>query len=183
VVPVFRLRLLLLTRDLGVTVDSKLQLDKHVNNICKSASFTINNIGRIRRYLSQSDCEKIVHVFITSKLDYCNTILYGLPKSQLDKLQRVQNTAARLVTRSKKHEHITPVLRNLHWLPVHKRISFNILLMTFKALNGQSPVYISELISHYQPTRALRSSNCNYLLVTKCSTNSYEDRSFSVASA
>ena len=119
----------------------------------------------------------------TSKLDYCNAILYGLSKSQLDELQRVQNTAARLVTRSKKHEHITPVLRNLHWLPVHKRISFKILLMTFKTLNGQSPVYISELISRYQPTRTLRSCSCNYLSLTKCSTNSRGDRSFSVASA
>ena len=77
-------------RDLRVTVNSKLQLDKYVNNICKSASFAFKNIGTIRRFLSQSDCERICHAFITSKLYYCNAILCGLSKSQLDKLQRVQ---------------------------------------------------------------------------------------------
>lgn len=75
------------TRDLRVTVNSKLQLDKHVNNICKSASFAFKNIGTIRRFLSQSDYETMhpnYIIIITSKLDYCNAILYGLPKSQLD---------------------------------------------------------------------------------------------------
>ena len=85
----------LTARDLGTIVDHHLDLGKHVNNICKSASFAIKNIGRIRKYLSQTDCERIIHAFITSKLNYCNAILYGLPQAQLDKLQRIQNTAAR----------------------------------------------------------------------------------------
>ena len=113
-------------RDLGTTLDSHLDLGKHINNICKSASFAIKNIGRIRRYLSQSDCERIIHAFITSKLDYCNAILYGLPQIQLDKLQRVQNTAARILSKTKKSEPITPILRSLHWLPIQKRIYLQI---------------------------------------------------------
>ena len=93
----------LTVRDLGTNVDHHLDLGKHVNNICKSASFAIKNIGRISKYLSQSDCERIIHAFITSKLDYYNAILYGLPQAQLDKLQRIQNTAARIVSKPKSH--------------------------------------------------------------------------------
>ena len=76
---------------------------------------------------------------VTSKLDYCNTP-YGLPGSLLHNYNGVQNTAAILITRFQKHEHINPVLRNFQWLPVHKRISFKILLVALKALNGQFPV-------------------------------------------
>ena len=107
-------------RDLGVILDSHLQLTKHINNICKSASLAIRNIGKIRKHLTQENCERLVHAFITSKLESCNSILYGLPVCQIDKLQRLQNTAARLVTRVKKNDHITPILRNLHWLPVRE---------------------------------------------------------------
>ena len=81
-------------------------------------------IGRLRKYLDQSTTEKLVHAFITSKLDSCNSLLAGLPDSELSKLQSVQNTAARLVNRSKECEHITPVLQRLHWLPVKARIDF-----------------------------------------------------------
>ena len=84
-------------RDLGTIVDHHLDLGKHVNSICKSASFAIKNISTtIRKFLSQSDCEKIIHSFITSKLDYCKGILYGLPQAQLDKLKHKKNTAARI---------------------------------------------------------------------------------------
>ena len=169
--------------DLGTTLDSHLDLGKHINNICKSASFAIKNIGRIRRYLSQSDCERIIHAFITSKLDYCNAILYGLPQIQLDKLQRVQNTAARIVSKTKKSEPITPILRSLHWLPIQKRIIFKLLLITYKALNGQAPIYISELLTNYKPSRNLRSSAKNLLIVPRSNTKTYGDRSFQVAAA
>ncbi|KAK3754550.1 hypothetical protein QZH41_005583 [Actinostola sp. cb2023] len=118
-------------RNLGVIVDSHLMMTGHVNNICKAAFFAIRNIGKIRKYLSQDDCERLqIHAFITSKLDSCNSILFGLPNTELDKLQRVQNAAARLVTRAKKTDHITPTLQRLHWLPVKARIVFKILLIT-----------------------------------------------------
>ena len=99
-----------------------------------------------------------MHAFITSKLDTCNSILNGLPTSELDKLQSVrQNTATRLVSRTPKSHHITPVDKKLHWLPVKERIIFKLLLLAFKALHGQAPISISELSKPYNPSRSLPS--------------------------
>ena len=127
--------------------------------------------------LSQEVCERRVHVFTSSKLDSCNSILYGLPVTELNKLQRVQNAAARLISRTPKSHHITPVLQHLHWLPVKDRISFTLLLLTFKALHGLAPIYISELIKPYNPSRSLRSCTLNYFSVPKSNTATYGDRS------
>ena len=133
-------------RNLGVTVDSHLQMTKHVNNISKSAFLAIRNIGRIRKYLDSENCERLVHAFVISKLDSCNSLLVGLPNSEIEKLQRVQNCAARLVMGAKRGEHITPILYHLQWLPIRCRIDFKILLMTYKALNCQALSYITELL-------------------------------------
>ena len=83
----------------------------------------------------------LVHAYVTSRLDYCNSILYGLPKYQLSKLKRIQNMAARLITDTMKFDHINPVLYNLHWPPVNYRIQFKILTITFKAIHGMAPSY------------------------------------------
>ena len=104
--------------------------------------------------LAQKDAEKLVHAFVTSQLDFCNSLLSGSSRKSLKTLQLVQNAAARVLTRTKKREHITPVLASLHWLPVKSRIEFKILLLTFKALNNMAPLYLKELIVPYQPTRA-----------------------------
>ena len=160
----------LIVRDLGTIVDRHLDLGKHVNNICKSASFAIKNIGRIRKYSSQSDCERIIHTFITPKLDYCIAILYELPQAQLDKLQHRQNTATRIASKTNKSQHITPVLRSLHWLPIHKTIVFKLLLLTKEALNGQAPSYISDLLTKYKPSRNLRSGTKYRLTVPRSNT-------------
>ena len=138
----------LVARDLGVTVDNNLKTTAHVNNICKAAFLAIRNIGRIRKHPDHVECEKLVH-----------DILCGLPAIELNKLQLVQNEAARLVTRTKKNYHIPPVLRNLHWLPIKERIKLKLLLLTFKALHSQAPIYIIELLHLYTPTRSLRSSS------------------------
>ena len=104
------------TFDLGVVLDNHLEMSRQVNNICKSASLAIHNIGKIRNYLDQPTAEKLIHAFVTSKLDFWNSLLFGLPKKQLDKLQRILNTASRIVTKTKKCQHISQVLRKLHWL-------------------------------------------------------------------
>ena len=168
-------------RDLGTILDSHLKLNAHVNNICKTAHYTIRSISRIQKYLSQKDCEKLIHAFVTSRLDSCNSILYDLPEYSLSKLQRIQNTAARLVFKTKKSDHITPVLAALHWLPIKYIIVFKILLITFKALNGLAPNYICELLHQYQSIRSLRSSTRNLLSVPWTHNTTYGDRAFSVS--
>ena len=145
-------------RNIGVIFDSHVNLEKHVMNTCKTAFYHLRNIAKIRNYLSQDNAETLVHAFISSKLDFCNALLYGLPQSVIDRLQHVQNCAARLVTRTRSSEHITPVLRRLHWLPVRQRITYKILLLTYKALNGMAPKYIADLFS-----RILRRGNYDLL--------------------
>ena len=114
--------------NLGAMFDKHLTMSCHINKICRSPSLALRNIGRVRKYLNQQSTERLVHAFITSRLDYCNSLLYGIPAKKINKLQRLQNSAARLVTRSKIREHITPILSKLHWLPVKQRIIFKLLM-------------------------------------------------------
>ena len=139
----------------------------------------MRNISKIRHVLSQKGAEKLVHAFVTSRLDYCNALLSGSSSKSLKTLQLVQNAAARVPPKTKKRDHISPVLASLHWLPVKSRIEFKILLLTFKALNNMAPVYLEELIAPYQPTRALRSQNSGLLVVPKVSKSRVGARAFS----
>ena len=134
----------------------------------------------IRKYLTRSSTEKIVHALISSRLDFCNSILYNLPQTEVYRLQKLQNTAARIVTLTRKINHITPVLKSLHWLPVEYRSKFKILLLVFHCLRGSAPEYNSALFKHYNPGRHLRSSNSSLLVVPKTNT-SWGDRSFAHA--
>ena len=133
--------------------------EHQVQYICKVAFFHIRNLSKIRKCLTQKDTETLVHAFVTSKLDNCNSLLAELPQYLLDKVQRVQNAAARLVSCTRKYDRITPVLKELHWLPVKQRIIFKILLFTYKAQNALVPQYISDFLVQYKPSRALRSSD------------------------
>jgi hypothetical protein len=167
-------------RNLGVTFDNQLCMSTHVNNVCRAANFALRKIGQVRKFLDQGSAERLVHAFVSSRLDCCNSILYGLPDYEIAKLQHVQNTAARLVACVRKREHITPILHQLHWLPVRKRIEFKILLITYKALNGLAPDYISDLISVHKPSRSLR-SGAKYLLSPIKTSTVYGSRSFAAA--
>ena len=101
-------------RNIGVIFDENISLDHHIASICKSCFFHLRNISKIRKHISFTACETLIHAFISSKLDFCNSLLYGLSKSSLQKLQFLQNAAARVLTFSHKHEHISPILRKLH---------------------------------------------------------------------
>ena len=168
-------------RSLGVTLDRHLQMSQHVNMLCKSAFFSLKNISKIRKFLDRDNTERLVHAFISSKIDYCNSILIGLPNEEIDKIQRVQNAAARLISGTKKYASITPILIKLHWLPVIARIEYKILLTVFKSLNNLATEYISELLNQYNPPRALRSANKNLLIVPKTLNKTYGDRAFYAA--
>ena len=104
-----------------------------------------------------------------------------LPDYQLKRVQRIQNTAARILTRTRKHDHITPVLEALHWLPVVKRIDFKILTLAYKCLHNLAPKYLEDLLEWYTPTRSLRSSDQHLLKVPKTRLKTFGDRSFSKA--
>ena len=129
-------------RNLGTWFDSNLNLQEQIHKTCKSGFFHLYNIRRIRKYLSQESARTLVHAFIIGRIDYCNSLLFGLPSVHLLKLQRLQNAAARLISNVRlipRYSHITPVLRSLHCLPVKFRIDFKILLLTFKVIYGHAP--------------------------------------------
>jgi len=129
-------------------------MEDHIKKICKTCHFHLTNVSKIRTYLDCESTETIIqHAFVTTNLDYCNAILYGLPKVLLNCLQLVQNTAARIVTFTRRYEHVISSLADLHWLPVEYRIICKILLLVYKAINGFSPSYISNLLLSYSDQR------------------------------
>ena len=132
--------------NLGTTFDSEMSMDGQVNSVVQKSMGQIRRIGSIRQFLTTSSTQLLVQAFVSSRLDFSNSLLGGLSGLHLSKLQKVQNTSARLVTKTKRIEHITPVLNSLHWLPVKYRIEYKILLLTFKALIGDGPFYLKELL-------------------------------------
>jgi exonuclease III len=165
-------------RNLGATFDQHMTLHPHMSSLVKSCNWQLRRIGQIRRYLTTEAAEKLIHAFISSRLDNANSLLYGLPEYQTDRLQRIHNTAARILTQTQKYDHITPILKNLHWLPIKQRIVFKIVTLTYRCLNGLAPPYLSELLVPYLPTRSLRSSQSLLLKIPKTKTKSYGDRAF-----
>ena len=132
----------------------------------RSAYYQIRQLRQIRSSLDISSAIILANSLVISKLDYCNSLLNGLPKSSINRLQVVQNSLARTIYPSaKRSDHISPVLHKLHWLPVSSRIEFKIATLTFKVLKFQQPAYIYDLIAPYIPPRSLRSSNKNLLIV------------------
>ena len=153
-------------------------MEKQINAVTRSGYLGIRKINRIRRFITQEACRSLVQAWVTSRLDYANVLYFGLPKSLLGGLQRLQNSAARLVTRTRLREHISLVLQDLHWLPVEFRPQYKVLLLTYKALNGLAPGYVEDLIEPYQPTRTLRSTAKSLLKVPSQRTTTYGSRSF-----
>ena len=157
-------------KNLGVIFDKCLDMDDNVKNICKLAYFQLRQIRSIQPVLSRVALERVIHAFITSRLDYCNSLLCGISEQQLTKLQRLQIVAARILTGTKKRDHITPVLKALHWLPVKYRIQYKVLLLVFRTRIGQAPPYMNEMLQEKTCSRALRSSDASLLHVAKTRT-------------
>ncbi|XP_054860077.1 uncharacterized protein LOC129347328 [Amphiprion ocellaris] len=166
-------------RNLGVIFDQDMSFNSHIKQICRTSFFHLRNIVKIRNILSQSDAEKLVHAFVTSRLDYGNSLLSGCPNSSLKHLELIQNAAARVLTGVSKRDHSSPILVSLQWLPVKSRIEFKILLLTYKALNNQSLSYLKDLIVPYYPSRTLRSQTAGLLVVPRISKSRMGSRAFS----
>jgi len=105
-------------------------------------SYHFKNIHCLKAFLKQEALITVVHAFVTSCIDYCNSLLHGISDYNINRLQRIQNSAARIITNTRKYDHITPILQNLHWLPVRQRIHFKILLITYKSINDMAPEYL-----------------------------------------
>ena len=125
-------------RNLGVLFDSTCCLNDHVNKICKNINYQLYSIGKIQKYLDKPTTEKMINSAVTSRLDYCNSLLYRINEYLVSQLQRCQNNAARIVSLRRKYDHITPILKDLHWLPVEYRINYKILLLAYKAQHGMA---------------------------------------------
>ena len=153
-------------RSLGVTLDRKLSFDQHVKNTCRSCYHHIRALRHIRESLPDEVAKIVACSVIGSRLDYCNALLSGMSKSNFTKLQRVQNTLARVVLRRRKFDQITPALRELHWLPVQYRVTFKTATLVHSIENTGQPAYLRQLLHDYEPVRSLRSLTRNLFCKT-----------------
>ena len=168
-------------KNLGVIFDSSFKLDLQINSVVKASFYQLKVLAKVKPFLSPRDLEKVTHAFVTSRLDYCNSLYVGMGQAQISRLQLVQNAAARLLTGTRKREHISPVLASLHWLPVPYRIDYKLLLIVYKCLNGLAPAYLTDLLNTYVPHRLLRSVDQQLLVVPRSRLALRADRAFSVA--
>ena len=172
--------------DLGVLIDSTLSMKDHVPRVCRTSFYQLHQIRAIRRSLRRAASEALVHAFISSRLDYnCNSLLYGINQSLLDKLQTVLRAAARLVVKKLKFDHISDDIRDeLHWLPVEQRIGFEICMYVRRCLDHEAPAYLSDMLTSISDVDALRphrSADRADLVVPRTKTVRYGDRSFAVS--
>ena len=169
-------------RNLGVVFDQTMSMTDHVKSIVKSVNFHLRNIYRIRRFITVDSCHHLVRSLILSRIDYANSLLYGISAKNRNKLQTLQNRAARLVFRLGRMVSTTPLLKELHWLPVRERVIFKLMLLTFKGTHGLLPSYLSDCLLQYTPGRPnLRSGDDNLLLAIPRTKRSYGDMAFSKA--
>ena len=168
-------------KNLGVMFDCHISMSTQVDNIIKAANFQLVNIGCARKLPTTNTTKLAVHTLITSRLDYCNSLLISLNEFLLKRLQNIQCTSARLVTRKRKYDHVTADLTEVHWLPIRQCIDFKILVLVFKSFHPQTPQYISDILQEQSSVRWLRSNSLSshhfVELCTHCST--FADRSFS----
>ena len=157
-------------KSLGVVLDQHLSFNQQVDGVCKSCYFHIRALRHVRDSLPDDVARMIAVSIVTSRLDYCNALYAGMSSVNFNKLQRVQNTLARVVLKQRKFDHITSSLVELHWLPIRQRTTFKVATLTYKLLHSSQPHYLSNSLHFYHPERNLRSSDQKLLSVTRTRT-------------
>jgi hypothetical protein len=170
-------------RDLGVLLDQELSMTQHIARVTSSCFYQLRRLRQIRRPVGQELVAQLVHSFVLSRLDYGNSVLAGLPKSAIMPLQRVQNAAARLILDLRMNDHVTPALRQLHWLPVDRRVDFKLCTMMHSIHTGQCPTYLADMVRAVavnQTRSGLRSADTAQYIKPRCRTD-IGKRAFSYA--
>lgn len=165
-------------RNLGVMFNDKLSNDTHFNTISKTLYCEIRKIGQLTQFLDRYSLKTLMCSFVLTRIDYCNSLFVNSSDESLNKLQRFQNTAAKIILGKKKNDHVSPLFRDLHWLPIRSRIVYKISLLVFKCINLRAPAYLQELVQMYIPSRALRSQSQFLLKVPKTGSVRLSGRSF-----
>ena len=140
-------------------------LEQHVNQVCRTAYMHVRNIWKIRQFITAGAAKSLVQGLIISRLDYCNSLLHNLPSKVIAKLQRVQNMSARVIVKAQRYDEITPIRRDLHWLPIVRRCEYKLLLFAYMSINGIAPKYLSDMLELYKPTRTLRSKSSGMYII------------------
>ena len=169
-------------RDLGVIVDSQLSLSSHVAALCRSGFYHLRQLRPLCRSLPAEATKTLVQAFVSCRLDYCNCLLYAVTDKLIRQVQSVQNAAARLITGAKRREHIIPILRQLHWLPVRRRVEFKMTSLVYQVLSSKVPGYLADDIhlALESSARSLRSSSGRKCSVTRVHSR-FGDRCFTAA--
>ena len=166
---------------LGVRLDSTMSMTNQVSSICRACYYEIRRISSIKKFLSSDALKTLVVSRVLSRLDYCNSIFVGMSEENFKRLQLIQNSAARLILHKRKRDHVTPLLRELHWLPVRARCIYKIAVLVFRYFEGTLPTYLSNSLSPYQTSRFLRSTSHKLLNVPTYKMKNQGSRSFSIA--
>ena len=154
-------------------------MEQQITQLRQTCYNELRKISQLRTILSKEAAIKLVCSFVTSRLDYCNSLFSNLPDEKINRLQQIQNHAARLVTKTRKREHVTPILKELHWLPVKHRIDYKIATITYLCLKDPDyPKYLTDLINEYVPFRSLRSTYKHQLVLPRTKLKTYGDRAF-----
>ena len=168
--------------NLGVFIDKDLSMESQLNHVCKLSYLELRRFAHLGPYLNMDAMKKLVPAFFLSQLDYCKSLFAGLSNDKITKLQRTQNNAARLALKQPQRHHIiSPLLKDLHWLPIKARIDYKVALLCFKCLNNNAPAYIKDLIIPYTPARMLRTSSSNLLSTPRVSSKKYGERAFTLS--
>ena len=170
-------------RDLGFNVDANLTMTSQVANVCRSAYYHLSRIAKIRDSTSTTVCKSLIHGLVTSRLDYGNAILYGISDRHMHRLEMVQRSAARIVRQIRRgdRQSMTTILRQLHWLPVRKRIDFKLLVLVHRAIYNGTPEYLAALLRRHTPPRSLRSAGGLLLEVPRVNLERFGRRAFACA--